>query len=327
LPGKYNYPLIAKYSFNLENKRNPINIQQLNADFGIANHIEFVQGKGGLSCIQVNNTKASALISVYAGQVLSFKPVNQTEDFMFISGNAYFAEGKASKGGVPICWPWFGAAPEEQDVTEIKRPDHGFVRTNFWVVVATEMLANGDSKIVLEFKDAEKSREIWPYSFHLILEILISDSLTLQLLTRNTGKQPFVITEAFHAYLNVGDVRKIKVSGLENTDYLDKNAGFARAHQPGVITLTEETDRIYTNNKHQLLLDDPTFKRQIKISSSGNKNVVVWNPWTKGAAAIKDLDDDDYKRFICLEVANAAEHSVEVQPNSESRMTANYSLG
>ncbi|MEO1887396.1 MAG: D-hexose-6-phosphate mutarotase, partial [Methyloprofundus sp.] len=80
------------------------------------------------------------------------------------------------------------------------------------------------------------------------------------------------------------------------------------------------------NNKHEMLLDDPTFKRQIKISSSGNKNVVVWNPWVKGVAAIKDLDNDDYKQFICLEVANAAEHSVLVLPNSESRMTANYSL-
>ncbi|WP_300372005.1 D-hexose-6-phosphate mutarotase [Methyloprofundus sp.] len=323
---KYNYLLIEKYNFNLKNKRNTINIQQLNADFGIAKHIEFVQGKGGLPCIQVNNTKASALISVYAGQVLSFKPVNQTEDFMFISDNAYFAEGKASKGGVPICWPWFGAAPEEQDVTALKKPDHGFVRTGLWAVLATEMLANGDSKIVLELKDTEKSRKIWPYSFHLILEILISDSLTLQLLTCNTGKQPFAITEAFHAYLNVGDARKIKVSGLENTDYLDKNAGFSRVHQQGVITLTKETDRIYTNNKHEMLLDDPTFKRQIKISSSGNKNVVVWNPWVKGVAAIKDLDNDDYKQFICLEVANAAEHSVLVLPNSESRMTANYSL-
>ncbi|NYT47282.1 MAG: hypothetical protein H0A75_06580 [Candidatus Methanofishera endochildressiae] len=89
--------------------------------------------------------------------------------------------------------------------------------------------------------------------------------------------------------------------------------------------LTEETDRIYTNNKHQLLLDDPTFKRQIKISSSGNKNVVVWNPWIPKCCRNSGIYDD-YKRFICLEVANAAKHSVEVQPNSESRMTANFSL-
>ena len=242
---------------------------------------------------------------------------------MFVSENAYFAEGKATKGGVPICWPWFGAAPEQ---SQIQRPDHGFVRTRFWSVATAEVLDNDDTKIRLEFKDTEATRDIWPYNFQLILEILISDSLTLQLITRNTGKRPFVITEAFHAYFNVGDAEKIVVSGLENTEYLDKNAGFAKFQQRGEIKLSEATDHIHTAISQQLILDDPAFKRKIKISSSGNQNVVVWNPWIEGAVAIKDLDKDDYKRFICLEVANAGEHSVEVLPNSESRITVNYRL-
>lgn len=282
-------------------------------------------GRTGLPCIQVNNDKASALISIYAAQVLSFKPVNQIEDLLFISEKAYFAEGKAAKGGIPICWPWFGAATDLGNTQE-KKPDHGFVRTRFWFVVAAEMLDNGDTKIVLEFKNTEETRDIWSYSFHLTLEILISDSLTLQLITRNTGKQPFSITEALHAYLNVGDVRQAEVLGLENTEYLDKNAGFAKACQLGVISVYEATDHIHTAIAHQLILEDPAFNRKIKISSSGNQNVVVWNPWIQGAAAIQDLDKDDYNRFICLEVANAAEHSVEILPNCESRLTANYSV-
>ncbi|WP_198942527.1 D-hexose-6-phosphate mutarotase [Methyloprofundus sedimenti] len=279
-----------------------------------------------MPCIQVNNAKASALISIYAGQVLSFKPVNQTEDFMFISENAYFAEGKAAKGGVPICWPWFGAATELDHITQEKKPDHGFVRTRFWSVVTAEMLDNGDTKIVLEISDTEETRKIWPYSFNLILEILISDSLTLQLTTRNTGKQPFSITEALHTYLNVGDVTQVEVLGLENTEYLDKNSGFAKAYQAGVVKIFEPTDRIHSAITHQLILADPDFNRKIKISSSGNQNVVVWNPWIEGATTVQDLDKDDYKRFICLEVANAAGHDVEIKPNCESRLKANYSV-
>ncbi len=276
--------------------------------------------------MQINNAKASAIISIYAGQVLSFKPVDQSEDFMFISENAYFTDGKAIKGGIPICWPWFGAAPTEDNMPQVKRPDHGFVRNSYWSVAAVEVLENGDTKITLEYEDTEKTREIWPYSFYLGLEIMISDSLTIELLTRNTGKQPFSITEALHTYFNVGDATQVEVLGLEHTEYLDKKADFVKVCQVGAITLSEETDHIHTDIKHGLVLNDPAFKRQIKITSSGNKNVVVWNPWVKGSAAIKDLDKDDYKHFICLEIANAATEIVAIPPNSEYRIATNYSV-
>jgi len=304
---------------------NKINIQQLNTDFGIANQIEFISGKGGLPCIQVNNTKASALISVYAGQVLSFKPVNETADLMFISDNAYFQDGKAIKGGIPICWPWFGAAPETETL-QSKKPDHGFVRNSYWSVLSTETLDNGDTKVVLEFEDSEKTRAIWPFRFYLSLEVVIGNSLTLELLTRNTGNKAFSITEALHTYFNVGDATKATVLGLEHTEYLDKKENFVKVCQVGAITIAEETDHIHTDIKHHLVIDDPAFNRKIKISSSGNKNVVVWNPWAKGSAAIADLENDDYKHFICLEIANAATDSVEILPDSEYRIDANYSI-
>ncbi len=305
---------------------NKINIQHLNTNFGIANQIKFVTGKGGLPCIQINNSKASALISIYAAQVLSFKPVNEDADLMFISANAYFQEGKATKGGIPICWPWFGAAPEADITEHSKKPDHGFVRTRFWSVLSTAVLENGDNKIVLQLEDSEKTREIWPFRFYLSLEVVIGDSLTLELLTRNTGNKAFSITEAFHTYFNIGDATQATILGLEHTEYIDKNEDFVKACQVGSITIAEETDHIHTDIKHQLTIDDPAFKRKIKISSSGNKNVVVWNPWVKGSAAIADLENDDYKHFICLEIANAAPNSVEILPDSEYRMDANYSI-
>ena len=305
---------------------NKINIQQLNTDFGVANQIEFIAGKGGLPCIQINNAKASALVSIYAAQVLSFKPVNETADLMFISDNAYFQEGKATKGGIPICWPWFGAAPEPENKQHPKKPDHGFVRNSFWAVLSTDVLENGDTKIVLEFEDTEKTREIWPFRFYLSLEIVVGDSLTLELLTRNTGNKVFSITEALHSYFNVGDATQVTVLGLEHTEYLDKKEDFVKACQVGAITIVEETDHIHTDIKHLLVIDDPAFKRKIKITSSGNKNVVVWNPWVKGSAEMADLNNDDYKHFICLEIANAAADSVEILPDCEYRIDANYSI-
>lgn len=275
--------------------------------------------------MQINNDKASASISIYAGQILSYKPVNADEDLMFVSDNAYFSEGKAIKGGVPICWPWFGAAPEQSQASGIKLPDHGFARISFWSVASVNVLESGDTRVILELTDTDKTRALWDYSFYLALEILVSVSLSIELVTRNTGSKAFSITSALHAYFNVGDAERVEVSGLEHTEYLDKNADFIQACQVGSIIFSEETDHIHKDIKHDLILDDPTYQRKIEISSSGNKNVVVWNPWIKGAA-MADLDKEDYKHFICLEVANAAADKVEISPNSEYKMLANYSL-
>ncbi|MCK4842142.1 MAG: D-hexose-6-phosphate mutarotase [Methylococcales bacterium] len=302
---------------------NKINIQQLNADFGISNQLVFTKGKGGLPFIEVTNKKASALISIYAGQVLSFKPVNEAEDFMFISDNAYFQEGRAIKGGIPICWPWFGSA---LDTKNNKLPDHGFVRNNYWSVSAVDILDNGDTKIKLEFVDSAKTRKLWRYEFYLALEIIVGDSLTLELLTQNTGDKSFFITEALHTYFNVGDATQVQVLGLEKTEYLDKTEDFIKVCQIGALTISEETDHIHLGVKQDLTINDPAFNRNIKITSSGNKNVVVWNPWVKGSAEITDLESDDYRHFICVEIANVASDIVEILPDSEYRIVTNYSL-
>lgn len=285
------------------------------------NQVEFIKGKGGLPFLKVNNTKASALISIYAGQVLSYKPEGEAEDVMFVSENAYFQEGKAIKGGVPICWPWFGA-----DITDPEHPDHGFARNSNWTVSSVDMLAGGNTRIKLELVDSESTHKIWPYKFYLSLEVIVGDKLSLELSTCNKGDQPFTITEALHTYFNVGDATQVEVLGLEHAEYLNKAENYVEVCQVAAIALTSETDRIYTDVKHDLTLVDPVFNRNIKISSSGNKNVVVWNPWIERSAEISDLDRDDYKHFVCIEIANAASSTVEISPGEEYKMLTKYSV-
>ncbi len=251
---------------------------------------------------------------------MSYKPHNEPEDFMFVSENAYFQSGKAIKGGVPICWPWFGADPDNPN-----NPDHGFARNNPWTVSSTNKLQNGDTRIKLVLTDTAETRKIWPHSFHLSLEITVGDTLTLALLTKNTGQDTFYITEALHTYFNIGDATQIELLGLEHTEYLDKTENFVKVCQVGAITLSEETDHIHTDITHDLTIIDPSFHRKIKIASSGNKNVVVWNPWAKGSSQISDLDEDDYKHFVCVEIANAASDKVEIPAGTEYIMTTSYS--
>ncbi len=297
------------------------NITQLNSQFGIGKDLIFIEGKGGLPFIQVLNKKASALISLYAGQVLSFKPVNEAEEMMFVSSNAYFQENKAIKGGTPICWPWFG-----DYIHTPSHPAHGFVRNNFWQVVTAACLENGDTQIILEFVNTKKTEQLWSYQFKLSLIIIIGDSLSIELITDNIDNRAFSISEALHSYFKIGNIDDIEVSGLENTDFLDKTDDFSQRHQSAAIKIREETDRIYLNSPDKLIIDDPVLNRKIKIESSGNQNIVVWNPWSNGSATIADLSNNDYRSFICVETANALAESVEVLPRQSHSLKTTYSI-
>jgi glucose-6-phosphate 1-epimerase len=296
-------------------------IEQLNTEFAVEGHLQVVAGKGGLPMIEVANGKAKATISIYAGQVLSFQPVGEAEDLMFLSELAYYQEGKAIKGGAPVCWPWFGPDPEGQG-----RPGHGFVRNRMWDLKSTEATVEGDSRIVLGLTDTEETRKIWPQSFELAIEITVGSNLNIELVTRNTGDQLFTITQALHTYFKVGDINQVEVLGLEGHDYLDKVDGGVIKSQQGGVVASGEVDRIYLNVAEELVIADAALQRRIHIASKNSNTAVVWNPWAKISAEMGDLQDDDYLRLICVETTNAAEDVVDVVPGSEARLVANYSL-
>lgn len=299
-----------------------MNSEQLNQQYGIGQQVVFSEGKGGLPVIQVNNEQAKALISVYGGQVLAFQPAHAQQQLLFVSQQAYYQSGKAIKGGVPICWPWFGP-----DLEGKGRPAHGFMRNRMWEVISTALTPEGAVQIVLGATDTAETRAIWSRAFALQLEITIADTLNLELTTRNTGTQPCTITQAFHPYFQVGDIRQTSVTGLENTRYIDKVSDNMEREQLGAVTIDAEVDRIYQAvGSSDLVIHDQAWQRRIRITSKGNRTAVVWNPWAKRSAAMSDLGDEDYLRFICVETTNAATDRAHIPPNSEVKLTANYKI-
>lgn len=281
-----------------------------------------VAGNGGLPMLNVSNDHADAVISVYAGQVLSFTPKGAA-DVLFVSDKAYYAEGKAIKGGVPICWPWFGADPEGQG-----RPAHGFMRNRMWSEWETRDNADGSTTVVLGVESSPETLAMWPHAFRLAMEITVGKTLQLALVTRNTGEAAFTITQAMHTYFAVGDIAQTTVTGLEGRQYLDKAAdgNGATKQQDGAIRINGEVDRVYLGVPAELVIVDSALNRTIRITSSGNNTAVVWNPWAKIAAGMADLQDDDYTRFVCVETTNAADDVVEVAAGGEFRLVAEYSL-
>jgi len=297
-----------------------MNFNQLR-EHEIADELQFVEIEHGFTYIEINNARAHATISTYSGQLLSYRPLGQKDDLLFVSDKAYYEDGKAIKGGIPVCWPWFGADPDARG-----RPAHGFVRNRQWEVSASESLADGSTRVVLDLTDSDATRSIWPHPFKLSIEITVGDTLRVALLTHNTGDNSITISQALHTYLRVGDISKVRVLGLDGTEYLDKMDNSSRKTQAGPVTIDGEVDRIYTGVAGELVLDDASLARKIRITSRGCSTAVVWNPWLETAASMGDLDDDDYRKMLCVETANAGPETIAIAAGGEYRLEAEYSL-
>lgn len=296
-------------------------IERLNAEFGIAGKLSVVAGPGGLPMVDIDTGTAKARVSVYAGQVLSFRPAGQAADLMFLSEKAYYADGKAIKGGMPVCWPWFGPDPEGKG-----RPGHGFVRNRAWTLRGTEALADGRVRVRVGLIDTEETRAVWPESFDLEVQVTVGASLETALVTRNKGTAPFPLTQALHTYFRVGDIGRVKVTGLDGRTYIDKMDGGKEKTQQGAVAIAGETDRIYTGVAGPLAIEDGALGRRIVISAAGSASAVVWNPWAATAASMADLNDDDYKVMICVETTNAGPDVVQVPAGGEYRLVATYAV-
>ena len=294
-------------------------LETLNAEHAIPDQLSFIDGPGGLPFIRVRNSHAEALVSVYAGQVLSYRPQGASADVLFVSEQAWYQPGKAIKGGVPVCWPWFGADPQG-----LGRPAHGFVRNRMWSVWGTASTPAGETQITLGLVDTPETRALWPHAFRLALEITVGATLRLALSTRNTGDAPFDITQALHSYFAVGDIARTSVTGLDGCRYIDKAAGAGGAvkQQVGAVHIAAEVDRIYTGVPPTLVIVDDALRRAIRITSEGSHTAVVWNPWAAIAAGMADLKDDEYQRLVCVETANADNEVVTVPPGAEHCMVA-----
>lgn len=295
-------------------------IQQLNQHFSLDTALQFHEGPNGTVMIHVQTPVAEAKICTYGAQVLSYKPVDSASDMLFLSPQSAYGEGKAIRGGVPICWPWFGDDPSGHG-----RPAHGFARNQVWHVIATNQAADGKVSVTLQMLPNALSQGYWQCDFDLQLTVTIGNTLKMQLTTHNRDQHSFVISQALHTYFEIGDIEKLKLRGLDNRYYLDKTRNFAEKLQQGDITFFTETDRIYLNSPRQLFIEDSTLARQIMIDSHGSQTTVVWNPWNK-IVILKDMLNTAYKQFVCVETANAADNSIELAPDQSHTLIAEYRM-
>nr|WP_242482560.1 D-hexose-6-phosphate mutarotase [Thiocystis violacea] len=285
--------------------------------------MRFVEGRGGFVMIEIENALATATITPYGGQVLHYRPREVAEDLLFVSERAHFTPGQENKGGVPICWPWFGPDPDGQG-----RGLHGFIRCLPWTVHAAEAMDDGSTRVRLGVADDDATRERWPFYFNLWVDILVGRTLSVTLITRNAGDDPMRITQGLHTYLKVGDATRARITGLDGCRYIDKARGAQDRSviQRGPVSVGAEVNRIYEGVPSRLAIEDPVLERRILIDAQHSRTCVVWNPWVEIAREMADLDDEDYRRFICVETVNTASEVIAIPPGQEARIAAEYRL-
>lgn len=297
-----------------------LSLDQLNSRFGIKDQVVFREGAGGLTMVEVSNAKASASIALQGAHLLTWAPKGQ-QPVIWLSTAAKFAPGKSVRGGIPICWPWFGPHESEKGF-----PAHGYARTVEWQVVATEALASGATRLLFRFAGNEATAKMWPHATPCDYQITVGTALELELITRNQEPHPVTIGQALHTYFAISDIREVDVDGLNGCPYLDKVDGFKRKQQSGTVTFSGETDRIYLDSTADCIIEDSTMERRICISKRGSASTIVWNPWNEKAEQMGDLGERSYLGMVCVESANAADDVVTIAAGGEHRLYVRYDV-
>lgn len=298
-----------------------MDIETLNSLYSHAGYVTFKEGPNGFPIALITTPHSTAAITPYGAHLLSYRFTSDSNDLLFLSDNAIFKEGTAIRGGVPICWPWFGPDPQK-----LGRTDHGLARTRMWNVVSSDLLPDQECSITFELSNTPETYALWPHHFQLILKLTVGKSLTFELTTHNLGDTPMKLTQALHTYFNVGDITQTRITGLEGFIYTDKTDGSREKLQKNVLIIDAETDRVYPTDGGDIVIHDNTLNRNIRIESVGSRTAVVWNPWIRVCEQKADLNAEDYKKILCVETANAGDDIITLQPDEHYSLKALYTV-
>lgn len=275
--------------------------------------------KDSLTGVELKGVRRHYGVFDYGAHAWAWHPEGE-QPVLWLSRRSTFDAGSPIRGGVPICFPWFGPG-RDGDL----QPAHGFARLSSW---RREDESRGDDTLRVTYRVDESEtgeQPNWPhrYAADYVVEFGPRD-LTMRFTVTNTGDEPFSYEEALHTYLAVGNVRRISLDGLDGAQYWDKVSDES-FEQDGAVTITDETDRVYLSDG-TVTLHDPVLERTLTIAKEGSANTVVWNPWVDKAEAMADFGDDEWPGMICIEAANAKDDAVTLDPGQTHTLVQRISL-
>ncbi len=276
-------------------------LDDLNARFALEDALVFEAGGGGLLRAVVRTRACTGEAYLHGAHVTRWRPSGHDE-VLWLSSLAEYRAGKAIRGGIPICFPWFaGHKPADQP----DAPSHGLVRTALWRVDAA---ARDGDDIVLTF-----ATDLPPYT--LRYTVRFGTALDYALAVTNASATPAAFEVALHSYFSVGEIKRVEVAGLLGAAYENTVGGAGTRHTQGdaPLTFAGETDFIYATTAG-CTIHDPGLSRTIEVDKRGSASTVVWNPWAGKARTMGDFGDDAWPGMLCVEPGNIAPNAVRLGP-------------
>jgi len=250
--------------------------------------------------IEIKHQQCSAKISLYGGQVLAWQPKNQKPVF-WLSDTAQYQQGKAIRGGIPLCWPWFGAYNSEGK----QAGNHGFARVNNWKLDKAEISEEGVI-ITLSLQDDDhhclSENNVWPYAFKLTQTLFFGQHFKQTLNIKNNTNQLVNYSVALHSYFRVSSPKNISIPALITAKFDDKitSEHFLSSKN---VQCDGPVDRVYHSSDVMQIID-PQWQRTINIQTENSQQWVLWNPGKQGAEQMSDIHHGGEKEYLCLEAAN-----------------------
>ena len=279
--------------------------------------VQLGRGEGGLPLVRIHGRAASAEIYLHGAHVTRWAPQGDAPVLWMSAASRYVPESPL-RGGVPICFPWFGAHASDPTA-----PAHGFARLAEWELVGAHEDAD-DVVVTFRLVDSSATRSsAWPHRFEARYTVTVGARLTLALEVTNLDGDDVTFEEALHTYLRVSDIGRVQVRGLERAPYLDRLGGPDPVPgEAGPVRFTGETDRIYLGTRATVTVADDDSPRAVTIAKEGSNATVVWNPWAGKAAAMADFGDDEWTAMVCVETCNIRDAAVRLAPGQCHTMTA-----
>jgi glucose-6-phosphate 1-epimerase len=296
-------------------------LQILNENYTLPGQLSFHEVPGGMAAAVMNNRFGTAVVTLAGAHVLSYRPHGGRE-VLWSSPSAAYELSLDMRGGIPLCWPWFGRHPQDT----ARFPIHGILRAQVFAVRSALVLEDGATRLTLTTRDTPTTRALWPHAYEMDVEITLGQSLSVEWRARNRGAQPFTCTGALHPYFAVSNVHDVTLRGLDGLAYLDTMDGCQSKLQAGWVTFPEGIDNIYLDTTSELALEDPGYQRTIYLRKTGSRTTVVWNPYHDDASS-PDIGAGQHRYFLCVESANAAGDIITIAPGAEARLGMEIEIG
>ena len=276
----------------------------------IPGRITITNGRGGLPKITLTTGISTAEVYLHGAHVTHFQKKDESP-LLWMSAFSQFASGKAIRGGVPICFPWFG--PREG------LPAHGLARITTWELIETR--ANPDGSVVVRLRLPTSAVDAHSFRGNVEFVVTVGDTLTIELQVANTGGELLSFEECLHTYFTVGDISTASIAGLRGAEFLDKMDGGKRKRESDkTIRINAEVDRVYLDTEGSVEIHDATLRRVISVEKSGSTSTVVWNPWIAKSKAMPDFGDEEFKQMVCVEAGNVAQNKITLPPGKSSSL-------